>query len=124
MTSNNIVLNTFALNGTTIAQPTDHHWIERDKLGDDGNGVAVYVTPRQYELKWDFIDTEEFGTIYSQFQAQGVTGSVVASLPKWNTNPYQFYAYSGTIMRELTYDGWFQNYYSNVRLLIVRINGT
>lgn len=116
-----IVLNTFALNGTTIAQPTDHHWLERQSVGTDGNGVEVYVAPRQYELKWDFLDTDEWNSIYSIFLAQGVTGSVVASLPQWNTTPYAFYAYSGTIIRELTYDNWFQNYYSNVRLLIVKI---
>ena len=121
MTTNDIVLNTFALNGTTIAQPTDHHWLQRDSVGIDGNGVEVLVAPRQYELKWDFIDTDEFDSIYSFYLAQGVTGTIVASLPKWDTSPYVFYAYSGTVLRELTYDNWFQNFYSNVRLLIVKI---
>lgn len=121
MTISGTVLNTFSFNGTLVAQPTDHHWIDRDQIGVDGNGVAVYVAPRQYEIKWDFLDTDEFDLIYTFFQAQGVTGSVVSSLPRWDSSPYNFYAYSGTILREPTYDGWFQNYYTNVRLLIVRI---
>jgi len=121
MTSNNIVLNTFALNGTTIAQPTEHSWVERSEIGVDGNGISIYPAVRQYQLKWDFIDTEEFNTIYSAFLAQGVTGSVVANLPKWNTNPYQFYNYSGCQIRELTYDNWFQNYYGGAKLLLVKI---
>lgn len=117
-----IVLNTFKLNGTTIAQPTDHHWSDRDQIGVDGNGVTVYVAPRQYEIKWDFLDTDEWNTIYNIFLAQGVTGTTVASLPKWNTTPYVFYAYSGTIIREPSFDGYFQNYYQNVKLLIVKIS--
>lgn len=117
-------LNNFMLNGTLIAQPTEHSWVARDQVGIDGNGIAVYVAPRQYQLKWDFLDTDEFNNIYSFFTAQGITGSVVSFLPKWKASPYQFYAYSGTVMREPEYDGWFQNYYQNVKLLIVRINPT
>lgn len=119
------VFNQIAFNGTILsAQPSEHHWVERDVIGTDGNGVNIYVAPREYELKYDFLDTDQWGEIYNYFLAQNVTGSIVASLPKWNTSPYVMYAYSGTIIREMTYEGWFQNYYQGVRLLIVRINGT
>lgn len=119
------VLNTIGFNGYSFShQPTDHHWVERDQVGVDGNGIAVYVAPRQYELKWDFLDTDEWNEIYAYFSAQGTTGTITARLPKWNATPYQFFAYSGCQIREMSYDNWFQNYYSGVRLLICRINNT
>jgi len=114
--------NQFGLNGGVfLQQPTEHHWLDREQIGTDGNGAAVYVAPRQYEMKWDFIDTDVWNDLYAFFIAQSVTGTVVATLPKWNTTPYQMYNYSGCIIREMTYDGWFQNYYTNTKLLIVRI---
>lgn len=119
------VLNQLGLNGSVFPQqPTDHHWLDRDSIGTDGNGMLVYVAPRQYELKFDFLDTDTWDTMYSYFIAQGVTGTVVATLPAWDASPYQFKNYSGCIIREMTHEAWFQNYYQNVRLLIVRINNT
>lgn len=116
------VFNQIAFNGTVLSiQPSEHDWVDRQSVGTDGNGVEVYVAPRQYELKYDLIDTDQWNEIYNFFLAQGVTGSIVSTLPKWNTTPYTMYAYSGTILREPTYGGWFQNYYQNVKLLIVRI---
>lgn len=117
------VLNILGLNGTPfLQQPTDHNWIERESIGVDGNGVSVLVAPRQYQMKWDFLDTDAFQDINNQYIAQGITGSVVVTLPTWVGNPYQFTNYSGCIIRELAFDNYFQNWYSNVRLLIVRIN--
>ena len=119
------VLNILGINGTAfLQQPTDHHWLDRDVIGTDGNGNAIYVAPRQYEMKFDFMDTDTFQQIYGYFQAQGVTGTLTATLPKWNSNPYSFQNYSGCIIREPTYENWFQNWYVGVKLLIVRINNT
>lgn len=118
-------VNTFALNGSVLShQPTTHGWDDRDSLGIDGNGNSIYVSPRQYKLNWDFLDTEEFNEIYAYFLAQGVTGSITSRLPKWRTTPYTFFDYSGTILREPTYENWFENYYTNVRLIITRITTT
>lgn len=117
--------NQFGINGTVFSQqPTEHHWADRESLGIDGNGNSVYVSPRQYEMKWDLVDTEVFTEMYAYFTAQGVTGTVTATLPKWNATPYQMYNYSGCIIREFTYDNWFENYYSNVKLTITRIDNT
>ena len=115
-------LNTMGLNGTQFThQPTDHHWVAREPIGIDGNGTAVYPALREYEMKFDFIDTEEWNSMYQAFLAEGVTGTVVVTLPKWNTTPYTMYNYSGCIVREIEYENWFQNYYVGVRLLVVRI---
>lgn len=125
MNASGTVLNAFGINGSVFnQQPSDHHWVDREVIGTDGNGGNVYVAPRQYEMKWEMMDTDLFASINTYFNAQGVTGSLTVTLPKWAGNPYQFQNYSGTIIRELTHEGWFQNWYTNVRLLIVRINNT
>lgn len=116
------VINQIGLNGSVFSQqPTEHSWVPKDPIGIDGNGIEVMPAVREYQLKWDFVTTDVWNEIYAAFTAQGVTGSVVASLPKWSTSPYQMYAYSGCVVREMVYDSWFENYYSNVRLLIVKI---
>lgn len=116
-----LYFNTFSFNGTLVAQPTTHGWSPKDMVGVDGNGIAIYPRFRSYEIRWDFLDTEEFDQIYSYFIAQGTTGTIVSSLPKWNTSPYTFYAYSGTVLREPEYKDWFQNYYTDVKITVVRI---
>ena len=117
--------NQIAFNGTVLnEQPTTHGWKEREVVGVDGNGISVYVAPREYELVWDYLDTEQFNEIYSFFLTQGTTGTIVTTLPKWKTSPYTMYAYSGTILREPQFEGFFQNYYVNTKMLIVRIIGT
>lgn len=116
------VFNTFGFNGTTLsAQPTSHKWGNRETIGVDGSGRGIYPAYREYELKWDFLSTEEFREIYAFFQAIGQTGTVVASLPKYGDIDYTFYNYSGCVLREPEVGDYFQNYISDVKLLIVRI---
>jgi len=116
------VLNQLGLNGVMFTQqPSDHHFLDREPIGIDGNGTAVYSALREYELKWDLVDTDVWNEMYAYFLAQGVTGTLVATLPRWDTTPYQFYNYSGVIMREMTYENWFQNYYMGVKMLLVKI---
>jgi hypothetical protein len=116
------VFNTFAFNGTVLdAQPTTHGWVHKEPIGIDGNGIAIYPNFGSYEMRWDFLSTDQFDQIYDYFNNQGTTGSVVAALPKWHTSPYQFYSYSGSVLREPEYKDWFQNYYTDTKLLIVRI---
>lgn len=117
-----VITNVIAFNGSTLSpQPSEHGWVAREELGIDGNGTPVYPSVRSYELKWDALDEDEWNSIYTYFTAQGVTGTITSSLPKWLGTNYQFQNYSGTILRELSYEGWFMNYYRSVRLLITRI---
>lgn len=117
------VFNTIAFQGTTLSyQPTTHGWAAREPTGIDGNGHAVYPAVREYELNWDFLSPEEFNDLYGYFLAQGSTGTIVSSLPQYPpVGVYQFYPYSGTIIREPSFKDFFQNYYVDVKLLIVNI---
>lgn len=114
--------NAFKINGVALShQPSDHNWKDRDILGVDGNGHAIYPSPREYELTWDFLSSTEFQEIYAYYQAIGHTGTAVVELPQWANATYQFFAYSGCVLREPTFGKYFENYYSDVKLLIVKI---
>lgn len=116
------VFNTIGFNGTTLSiQPTSGKWVNKELIGVDGSGRGIYPAYRDFELKWDFLTPAEFNEIYTFFQAIGQTGTVVATLPQFNATEYQFYNYSGCVLRELQAEEYWQNYISSASLLIVRI---
>jgi hypothetical protein len=117
------VINDLKINGTSLpVQPSTHRWIDREQIGTDGNGRAIYTAFREYELKWDLLSPDEFNTMNTYFLSIGQTGTANVDLPKFPpTSTYQFQTYSGTILRELTYSEYFENYYKDAKLLIVRI---
>lgn len=111
-----------AINGTTLlTQPSDHHWVQRQSLGDDGNGHPIYPAPREYELDWDIIDVASYAQLQALYNAAGSTGTVVASLPQYAVTSYQNYNYSGCVLQEPFYDKYFEEYYMGVKMLIVSI---
>ena len=117
------VVNSFSINGVLLThQPTEHGWQNREIVGVDGNGHNVYVATREYQLEWDFLDATEFNEIYGYFLSVGNTGTAVVGLPQYPpVGVYQFYSYSGCVLYEPTYEGYMENYYKSVKLLIVKI---
>lgn len=117
------VQNDLKINGTSLpVQPSEHRWVDREQLGTDGNGRAIYTAFREYEIKWDMLSPDEFNTMNNYFLSIGQTGTANVSLPQYPpTSTYQFQTYSGTILREMTYSGYFENYYKDVRFMIARI---
>ena len=116
------VFNAFAFNGTVLnLQPSTHKWADSDVIGIDGGGRGIYPAYREYELKWDLMSTEEFRQVYNAYLSIGQTGSVVAALPKLDSADYEFYNYSGCVLRKPTMGNYFQNWISDVTLLVVRV---
>lgn len=113
---------TVKINGTTLAaQPASITWIDRESIGITGNGHGVYPGLRSCELRWDFLSASEFEEIHDFFENNNITGTVVVDLPKYKNTSYGDYSYSGTVLREPTFSEYFEQHYSNVSLLIVRI---
>lgn len=114
--------NAFKINGTPLShQPSDHDWVDRESLGIDGNGHAIYPSVREYQLEWDFLSATEFNEIYTYFSAVGQTGTVTIDLPQYANATYQFVTYSGCVLREPTFGKYFENYYTDIKLLVVKI---
>lgn len=113
----------YVINGTTLTlQPTTGKWDNRESIGVDGNGHAIYSGKRQFELRWGFMKMSEFNEILSLYDAIGSTGSAVVQLPKFDGTSYAFQEYSGCVLREPEVGEYFEMYVSDVRLLIVKIN--
>lgn len=116
------VQNAFKVNGVLLAiQPSDHGWTERRDYGRDGAGHAILPATREYKLEWGSMTPAEFYELVNNYNSFGITGTVVVQLPQWGNSTYQFIEYSGTVVNEPTYSGFFENQYQGVRLLITSI---
>lgn len=112
----------YKINGTTLAlQPEAGKWSETRSLGIDGNGHPIYPAVREYELVWGLMSVPEFNELYNFFLAQGVTGTVVAEIPQYNSATYTYYAYTGCVMHEPTAGEYFETYRKDVKLLIAKV---
>ena len=113
---------TYKINGTSITlQPESGEWADRNQIGIDGNGHAIYPSLREFQMKWSFMSASEFNQLKGFFDAVGTTGSAVVSLPKYGDTTYNFYDYSGCVLREPEAGEDFEQYVSGVQLLVVKI---
>lgn len=112
----------YKINGTDLLlQPTSGRWIDREEIGVDGNGASVYPRFRAFELSWDLIDEASIYQVQDLFDTLLITGSVVFECPKYKSNTYTYYAYTGCVMHEPTFDAFWQEYVTSAKLLISRI---
>jgi len=114
---------TYKINGSAITlQPAEGQWKDRESIGVDGNGHAVYSGKREYEMRWGFMLASEFNQLVTFFNTVGNTGTAVVSLPQYGASSYAFYDYTGCVLREPESGDFFEQYVSDVRLLVVKIN--
>ena len=114
---------TYKIDGTELnLQPTSGRWIENTSYGIDGRGHPVYSSLREFEISWDLIDIDDLDQIYSFYETCVLSGGSVVELPKYSYSSYSFYAYTGCVLYEPTVEQYFQEYVTNVRLLIAHIN--
>jgi hypothetical protein len=128
-----MVLNRFnsqyKINGTVLLlQPTSGKWLDREKIGIDGNGVPVYSAYRSFELAWDLVDEESLYQLQTYWETMLVTGSIVADLPNYKSHVYplvsgsfSFHSYSGCVIHEPTFEDFWEYQVGSAKLLISRI---
>lgn len=119
-----MTVNTFKINGVSFSrQPTNHHWVNQTPFGVTGDGHSSYPAYREYEMDFDFATPQEFYDFQSYFSAIGLTGTASVDLPEHpsTASAYQFRTYSGCVISQPEYDNYFENYYSNAKLLVSRI---
>jgi len=109
----------FQINGTDLlTEPTDHYWVAKTVLGFDGNGHPIYVTPRQYQLSYDWISSDSFAQLINFYQS--CSGTIPVTLPMWNSATGGFASYTATL-EEPTYTKSFEGFYGSVNFLILNI---
>lgn len=113
---------TVKINNTTLTtQPSTMKWVQRPSLGDDGNGHPIYPAPREAELSWDIIDATSYSQLQGFYDAAGSTGTISITLPQYGSSTYQDHDYSGCVIQEPSYEEYFEQHYTGVKLLIVKI---
>jgi hypothetical protein len=112
----------YKINGTDLTlQPESGQWVTREKYGVDGSGHSVVPRLRKFELSWGFVSMSEYQQIENFYSTVSVTGTAVVTLPQWNASAYQFYDYSGCVIQPPEQGVFFEEYVSNVRLIISNI---
>lgn len=111
----------FGFNGTDLQlQPSTFKWGDRDLLGRDGDGRAIYPALGTFEMQWGLMSTENLEQL-NNFFLSSQTGTMVADLPAWGHQDYYFQSYSGTLLDRPTVGEYFNTYVTNVTLMITNI---
>lgn len=113
---------TYAVNTTQLSlQPTEGRWGERQEFGFDGLGHPIYSAVATFELRWQLISPSDLSQIVGFFNAVQNTGTVAVDLPKWGDSQYSFYRYSGCTLSQVRVGEFFNEYYTDARLLILNV---
>jgi hypothetical protein len=109
----------FQINNTDLlTEPTNHDWVQRTRLGYDGNAHPIYPGHRNYQMSWDFVDAASFSQLVGFYNM--CSGSIQVSLPAWNSATGGFASYNASL-EEPSYTTSFEGFYGAVKLLILNI---
>jgi len=113
---------TYKINDIELTlQPASGRWSLSSPLGVTGDGHFIYPAINQFEMRWGAMDIDEFNQIFNFYEQQGITGTVVASLPKLDASSYTFYDYSGCTLQRPEVGEYFTQYVQDVILVVSNI---
>ena len=112
---------TYKLNGVEIPQPTTGRWLPKNVVARTGRGYPIYPSVMQYELRYSVSSPADVEQIRLVYAALGLTGTVVADLPKYDSTTYVFYAYSGCCLYEPERGSYFSEYITETVFIIGNI---
>ena len=112
----------YQINGTGIPiDPTEGRWMDQDIVGIDGNGRAIYASPREFEMRWGLLSPGQVWQLQDWWQTIGATGTITAALPRYAWPVYEFYTYTGVYIQQPRLDVYFTEHLTDVALLITNI---
>lgn len=115
----------YRINGTDLLmQPTSGKWMPRPELGIQGDGHAVYPGVREFEMRFNLQSPGEYNQLINWFDAHQPSGTVVVDLPRFGYNIYDFYSYTGCVIREPEMNEYFNENHTEVVLLVTNIRTT
>lgn len=111
----------YQINGTDLTlQPEEGAWDNRKEYGVDGGGHKIYPRTRSFQLRWGWMSASEFAQI-KNFYLAAQTGTITASLPQYGGSSYAHTTYSGCVLEEPQIGKYWEEYVSNVSLIISNI---
>lgn len=113
---------TYKINGTALTtQPTSGKWLPRTSLGISGSGQSVYSGVREFELRWQLVETADYNQLITVFNTIGLTGTISIDLPQFGASTYVFQTYSGCVLREPETGQYFSTAQQDVLLIVSNI---
>lgn len=112
----------FGINGVNFfLQPSSSGWKNREELGIDGSGHPIYPAFREYELTWALAHPADVKQLIDAYIVVANTGTMSIDLPEWGADDYKFTTYSGCTMYEPKVGQWFNGYYTDVKLTLLKV---
>lgn len=111
----------FSFNGVELLlPPTEYGWLSRSLIGVSGKAHPVYPAVREFEMKWDFMDSASFNQVQQFYFGIQSTGTMVVDLPYFSVTPFQFYSYTGCTLKEPEVGTFFEEHIGDVTLVIMK----
>ena len=110
---------TITLNGNTIPMPYNHGWQPRAELDINGTGFAVYSDYRSYAMQWTGMLPEDYDVLQKAYEACASAGGCNVVLPYYVSGTYSYLEYANAILREPSFERYFNGTYRNVTMTIV-----
>jgi len=111
----------YAVNGVTFLPPTSGRWLPKNPIGVSGDGHAIYSGVREFELRWQLAFPSDVYQLQNFFGAINNTGTAVVDLPKYGHSSYEFYSYSGCVLREPEQGEYFSENQTDILLLVTNV---
>jgi hypothetical protein len=112
----------YYINGTELLlQPTTGKWMPRTRLGISGDGHAIYSGIREFELRFVLETPSEYNQLITFFDGLNPTGTAVITLPRFGYSTYEFFEYSGCILREPEAGPYFTEHQQDILLIVSNI---
>ena len=111
----------YAINGQALPlEPTEGSWISQRSLGRSGAGFDVLAPVFSFEIKWGLMKKSEFNDLMQIVYS--VSGAVVpVAIPDFDSDTYEFYAYTGCVVNKPTVSRYFTENVTGVTLMITSI---
>ena len=112
----------YRINGTELTmQPTSGRWLPRTELGIDGLGHSIYSAVREFEMRFNLQSPDEYNQLITFFNGHQPSGTVVIDLPRFGYSIYDFFSYTGCVIREPEMSNYFNENHTEVLLLVSNI---
>lgn len=109
-------------NGTGLmVQPTTAGWVQQDEIGINGLGISIYPALREFQLTFNLTSQGELYELINYFDQIGTTGSIVATLPAWGANTFQYRNYSGVVLKQPSMTEYFAEQWSTEVNLVLLV---
>lgn len=112
------------INGHVVYAPTTGRWLPQRPIDVQGDNRPIYSAVRAFEMRWVLLSYSEWANLQSLFDAIQASGTVTVRIPTFPTatgSAFGYTTYSGCTLAEPVIGTFFEQYPTDVLLLIGNI---